>query len=68
MDFVAAEGTDDICEDDFIIRPRNAVLGAGGHHETGKPTQIAQLGGRQFGSGIVDCAHRTVPMVRPRMM
>ena len=61
---VAAEGT--VREDCLVIRPRNPVFSAGGHHEAGKSTQIPQFGGRQLGSEIVDRAHHIAPMVRPR--
>ena len=63
---VAAKGADDVREDCRVMRARHAVLGAGGHHEGGKSAQIPLFCGRQFGSGIVDRAHRTAPMVRPR--
>jgi hypothetical protein len=62
---VAAERTDDIREDGSVIGTRDAVLGAGRHHQPGKPAQIAPFRGRQFGSGVVCGPHRTSPRVRP---
>ena len=44
---------------DLVIGARHAVFGAGRHHEPGKPAQIPQFRPGQFGSEVVESAHRT---------